>query len=88
LGLLLRPQTALAVPSFAWLRLLVAPLPVESRHRRLRVEVVRCRGGRSGPTLLLEIDDATGAVRLLPELAAATVATPPAPAAAAAGRAG
>lgn len=37
--------------------------------RRLRVELLRCRGGMNGQTILLEIDDETGLVRVVSELA-------------------
>jgi protein ImuA len=67
-GFLLRPHGALRVPSFAQLRLLIGPI-ASVAARRLRVEVVRCRGGKSGQWLLLEVSDETGHVRLLPELA-------------------
>ena len=37
--------------------------------RRLRVEVVRCRGGKDGQIMTLEIGNEKSAVRLLPEVA-------------------
>jgi protein ImuA len=68
LGFLLRPAGALRVPSFAALRLLVTPVAAPTRS--LRLDVVRCRGGRSGKSVFLEIDDETGDVRLAPAVAA------------------
>lgn len=41
------------------------------RVRRLRVELLHCRGRLSGGSVMLEIDDATGDVRLASRLAAA-----------------
>jgi protein ImuA len=43
--------------------------------RRVRVQVVRCRGGKAGQSLLLEIDDETGHVHSPAEVAAATPGT-------------
>ena len=40
--------------------------------RRLRVELLHCREGIPGGAVYLEIDDETGAVRVVPPLAAAT----------------
>ena len=72
-GFLLRPLGALRTPSFAGLRLLITPIASLDAARRLRVEVVRCRGGRSGQSLSLEVCHETGHVRLLPPMASATV---------------
>jgi protein ImuA len=95
-GFLLRPASALRQPSFAAVRLLVAPVstppgPPFARggereygpplgrggeggwRRRVQVEVVRFRGGKSGQSFLLEIDDEEGHVHLLPPLASAKV---------------
>jgi hypothetical protein len=76
LGVLLRPASARAAPSFAAVRLLLEPLPYAHGKRRMRVEVLRSRGGQEGKTLCLEIDDATGHVRAFSvlELAAAPAA--------------
>ncbi len=99
-GFLLRPATASrlgddlgddlgeASPSFARLRLRITPIASLQTPRRIRLEVIRCRGNLSpnlsprlsprsslsneGQSWLLEIDDATSAVRVLPEVAAAT----------------
>ena len=43
-----------------------------SSGRRLRVELLHCREGTPGGAVHLEIDDETGAVRVVPPLAAAT----------------
>jgi protein ImuA len=78
-GVLLRPMTALGSPSFASVRLRLDPLPALRNSsfaiqspRRMRLEVLRCRGGCEGKTIGVEVDDATGHVRTfsLLELAA------------------
>jgi protein ImuA len=77
IGLLLRPSSALRVPSFANLRLLITPVGSTERRRRLRIDVIVCRGGKSGQSMILEISDETGLVCLLPEiLFTASVARP------------
>jgi protein ImuA len=71
-GFILRPAAALSMPSFATVRLLVAPLPVfeclrsstTPQARCIQVEVARFRGGKTGQSLVLEIDDEKGHVRL------------------------
>jgi protein ImuA len=82
-GFLLRPSGALRAPSFANLRLRVAPSPLPlspgtmgergrgegDAARRLCVEVVRCRGGKDGQSVMLEIGNEKGDVRVLPEVA-------------------
>jgi protein ImuA len=85
IGLLLRPASARGVPSFAEIRLLLAPAPSLTRGsifvRHIRVEVLRARGGRAGGTFLLEIDHETGHVHPLSRLAdAALPAHAPGPA--------
>jgi len=91
-GFVLRPAEALRAPSFANLRLLIAPLKngewrMENGEcgnrssfsilhspfsiRALRVEVVRCRGGRDGQSVLLEIGNEPGDVRAFSEVAPA-----------------
>ena len=72
IGFLLRPATALRVPSFAAMRLRVAPLVSADAHRRIQVDVVRLRGGKSGQSLLIEVDHETGDVRVSAALAPAT----------------
>lgn len=47
--------------------------PNQPSLRRLRVEVLRCSGRVCGQSLILEIDDETGHVRLPPGVAPATV---------------
>jgi protein ImuA len=61
LGLLLRPEAARVEPSWADVRLLVEPVPAElpSRHRRLQIALLRCRGGTAGHTVDVELDDET-----------------------------
>jgi hypothetical protein len=76
LGLLIRPEQALAQPAWSEVRLLVRGLPVRGLpaegNRRLRVEVVHCRGASVEKCVELEFDDATSAVHLAPELADST----------------
>jgi protein ImuA len=64
LGLFVRPETARTEPCWADVRLLVQPLVQSTGGRRLRVEVVHLRGGTAGKAVELELDDATGALRL------------------------
>jgi len=74
-GFVLRPSQALQAPSFANLRLLIGVekgskrLPTPFSTRRIRVDVVRCRGGRDGQSVLLEIGNEPGDVRALSEVA-------------------
>jgi len=75
LGLLIRPPAARHEPSWADVRLLVEPLPAFSSgdfKRRLRIHLLRCRGGTDGRSVDVEIDDETHTVHLAPRLAAAT----------------
>jgi hypothetical protein len=87
-GFLLRPLAARQTPSFATIRLLVTPIadpgaegwsadhaPAPGFSRRIRVEVVRSHGARAGHSLVLEIDDETGHVRVPAGMAAATTGT-------------
>ena len=65
LGLLVRGEAARHEPSWADVRLEIGPLPGASpraERRRLRIAVLRCRGGTAGSTLDVEIDDETGVV--------------------------
>jgi protein ImuA len=73
LGLFVRPATARGDPSWAAVRFFVTPLPSSAVGRRLRIELLRLRGNPGGQTLDLELDDETGAVRLAPAVAAATL---------------
>ncbi len=68
LGLLVRPESVRPQPSWADVRLLVEPLPSRSPYgrrapcthgRRMRVVLLRCRGGRGEQTVEVEIDDET-----------------------------
>ncbi len=84
-GLLLRSTEQRGRPSWAGIRLLVEPLPVITAGkaelsaaveesfpgRRLRVELIHCRGRTPGGSVELEIDDETGDVHLAPSLASA-----------------
>jgi len=75
LGLLLLPSQFRRVPSFAALRLLVSPVSAgEARLRRFQVEILRCRGGKEGQSVVLEIDNETGHVCLPAEMANSTSA--------------
>jgi hypothetical protein len=72
LGLLVRPRAAEHEPSWADVRLLVEPLPGEgSSGRRVRIRLLRSRGGADGRQIDVEIDDETNTLRLAPPLAAA-----------------
>lgn len=73
LGLLLRPASVRGKPTWSDIQLLVQPRPSPrapfgessaSRGRRLRVELVRCRGGEAGQGAVeLEMDEVTGIIR-------------------------
>ncbi len=67
LGLLVRPVEVRTAPSWADIRVLVHPqLPVDpAAGRRLRLELLRCRGASHRLILDLEYDHATGALRLV-----------------------
>ena len=71
--LLFRPASARNEPSWAEIRWLVRPLPSNSPLTRLvEVGLLRCRGHQAEqPSMWLEIDDAAGTVRVVPELAVA-----------------
>lgn len=56
LGLLLRPEGVRPEPSWADVRLLVAPLPTAAADgRRLRITVLRCRGGGRARSVDVEL---------------------------------
>lgn len=57
LGLLLRPASARGQPSWSDVQLLVEPQAAQAGGWRLQVEVVRCRGGKSGGRVLLELEE-------------------------------
>jgi hypothetical protein len=67
LGLLVRSHRFRQQPSWSDLQLLVHPVAAKRqdfrRGRQIRVEIVRCRHGRSGRMVDLEIDDVTGALQ-------------------------
>jgi protein ImuA len=73
LGFLLRPIACRAAPSWAEARLGVVALPSrgpwQSLGRRLRVELLHCRGGVGGGAVMLELGDEAGAVRVASPLA-------------------
>ncbi|MGQ9575056.1 MAG: ImuA family protein [Thermoguttaceae bacterium] len=75
LGLLVRPEPLRREPSWADVRLVVEPLPTSSpgRTRRLKVQLLRARGGASGRSVEVQLDEQTRLVHLAPPLA------PPAP---------
>ncbi|GIW78742.1 MAG: hypothetical protein KatS3mg105_0549 [Gemmatales bacterium] len=77
IGLLLRSEEYRWQPSWADIRLRIEPLPSLSQSRRLRVEVVQCRGRFSQQTVELEINDETGDVHLASALAPATAPSRP-----------
>ncbi len=69
---LIRPVAAINEASWAELRWLVQAVPCSAhRGRIVRVELLRCRGRMDSAALYLEMDDAAGIVRVVPELAAA-----------------
>lgn len=63
LGLLVRPLSVVGRPSWADVQLLVQPLRSAAggpwRGRRWRVELLRCRGGAAGKSIVLELDETT-----------------------------
>ncbi len=91
LGLLVRPAAALREPSWAEARLLVEPCLSEDDFRRWRIELLHARGGWGGRTADLGIHHETGhwftdriagtggsaasALRVVPRLASAALAT-------------
>jgi hypothetical protein len=64
IGLLVRPAWVRGQPTWADIQLAVEPLQAATgrENRRLKVEVVRCRGGAGGGQVDLELDE-TGIVR-------------------------
>ena len=71
LGFLLRPLSARGQPAWSDVRLLVTSLVPLSSRRRWCVEFVRCRRGAGEKSVILELDDATGVVSPVAELAPA-----------------
>lgn len=70
LGLLLRPAKAGAQPTWAEVRLAVEPQPAAG-GRRLQVRVVHLRGGASGGTVRLALDEWTGQLHAVTDAPAA-----------------
>jgi len=65
LGLLVRPAEARVEPSWADVRLLIEPLPsLEAAGRRLKIHLLRCRGGADGQTIEVVLDDETRGLHL------------------------
>jgi protein ImuA len=56
LGLLIRPPQLHGRPTWADVQWLIEPWPSRDRWR-LRVELLRCRGGTGGKSVILELDD-------------------------------
>jgi protein ImuA len=73
-GFLLRPLTALRTPSFAAVRLVLAPVVSVQADRVVQVEVARLRGGKSEQSFFVEIDHETGHVSVPAPMAAAKLA--------------
>jgi hypothetical protein len=74
-GLLFRPDQAHREPAWADLRLRVTPLSGgQGDTRRIKVDVLYCRGGLGGSAQVWEIDHAAGDVRLVSDVANPTVA--------------
>jgi hypothetical protein len=74
-GMFIRPDAVWREPSWADVRLLVEPLPSaspQSNRRRLRIHLLRCRGGAGGASLDVELDDETHPVHLAARLAKPT----------------
>lgn len=70
LCLVLRGPHALREPSHADMRVRVSPLPSPDwQRRRLQLEVLKIRNGFPGRVTQVELDDETGAVRVVSELA-------------------
>jgi protein ImuA len=69
-GVFFRPAGVQREPVWADLRLLLTPLVgSQGETRRVKIEVLYCRGGRGGSAWVWEIDHAAGTVHLVPELA-------------------
>ena len=77
IGMLFRDATAQREKSWAEMRVLVSPRPTralpaslgEGGFRRVGVEILKVRGGRSGATFELELSDDGSVLRLVSELA-------------------
>ena len=74
-GVLFRPARARRQSSWADVRWLVEPRPnTASPGRRVRVELLACRGTCAGGAVELDVNDATGDVRLVSAVADPTTA--------------
>jgi hypothetical protein len=74
-GVFVRPLEARREPSFAAWRLLVTPVAGAGESaRRVQVEVISGPGRSPGRSTLVEVDDETGHVHLVPPLAARALA--------------
>lgn len=62
-GLFVRPTSVRGRPAWSAIRLLVEALPATNFKRRMRVEVLRCRNGRAGKYVEMELDDETGSLQ-------------------------
>jgi hypothetical protein len=62
LGVLLRPASVRGWPAWSDVQWLVEPQPARESWR-LRVELLRCRGGAGGRAAILELDETTGTWR-------------------------
>ena len=75
LGVLFRPAEAARRASWADVRWRVQPRPMlTAAERRVRVELLACRGAFAGGSVELDVNDATGDVRLVSAVAGATTA--------------
>ena len=76
LGVLFRSAQQARQASWVDIRWLVQPRPATiSNWRRLKVDLVSCRGAFSGGSVEMDVNDATGDVRLVSDLAGAASAT-------------
>jgi protein ImuA len=66
LGLFCRSSRVRGQPTWSDVQFLVTPQAAAS-HRRLKIELLRIRGGPSGGTVVLELDDVTGEMREVSE---------------------
>ena len=74
-GVLFRPARMQQQTSWADVRWLVLPRPaVSATGRRVRVELLNCRGTFAGGAVELDVNDATGDVRLVSAVADPTTA--------------